>query len=119
MINVLNRNLSLGLLFVMLAYAVTVRADSVGEVSITAEQWSRVSSSRQFMAIDGLRNLVLELNRLPGSVLVVHYQGGENGLLLAQQFRNRMVATGLGSSRIQMVQGVPEDFVLVIKIQEG
>lgn len=70
------------------------------------------------MAIGGLGALVTEFNQQAASTINIHYQGGENGLLWAQQFRNRLVALGVESRRIQLVQGVPHDNTLVIELQE-
>ena len=109
--------LQLFLVMVLVLACGSARAAS-GDVSVTAEQWSRVSSPAEFMAIDGLREIIAELNQQPGSILNIHYQGGENGLLWAQQFRNRLVALGIESSRIQLVQGVPNNNTLVVELQE-
>lgn len=88
-----------------------------GDVTVTAEQWSRISLPKQFMALNGLRDLILEFNQKPGSNLLIHYQGGENGLLWAQQFRNRLVALGVESNRIQLIQGVTKNNSLVVGLQ--
>lgn len=103
----------------ILAVAFTSAIAASRDVSITAEQWSRVSSPTEFMSIDGLREIITELNQQPGSTLNIHYQGGENGLLWAQQFRNRLVALGIESNRIQLVQGVPNNNTLVVELQES
>ena len=89
------------------------------DVVVSSEQWSRISSAEEFMSIAGLRELIAEFNQQPQSVLNVHYQGGENGLLWAQQFQNRLVALGIDSERIQMVQGVPNANMLLIGLQEN
>ena len=89
------------------------------DVVVSSEQWSRISSAEEFMSIAGLRELIAEFNQQPQSVLNVHYQGGENGLLWAQQFQNRLVALGIDSKRIQMVQGVPNANMLLIGLQEN
>jgi hypothetical protein len=92
---------------------------AANDVSVTAEQWSRISSPKAFMAIGGLRDLVTDFNQQTASTLQIHYQGGENGLLWAQQFRNRLVALGIESSRIQLVQGATKNNTLVIGLQEN
>jgi len=77
-------------------------------ISISAEQWARVQSAADFMAIPGLKALVDSIadnqNRNK-RVLEIHYAGGENGQLWAQQVRNRLVGLGLDSSGIEMLQG--------------
>lgn len=107
-------------LLLMLSVAIALGSASAasGDVTVTAEQWSRISSPTEFMAIGGLRGIVAEFNQQSDSTLNIHYQGGESGLLWAQQFRNRLVALGVESSRIQLVQGVPRDNTLVVELQE-
>ena len=101
-------------------FFVLVNVSKAGsDVVVSSEQWSRISSAEEFMSIAGLRELITEFNQQPQSVLIVHYQGGENGLLWAQQFQNRLVALGIDSQRIQMVQGVPDANMLLIGLQEN
>jgi len=92
---------------------------ATGRITITADQWSRVSSAGDFITIEGLPALILQLNEFPASVLVVHYRGGETGQFKAQQFRNRLVAAGVEKSRVQLVQGVPDDAELVVGLQDN
>lgn len=113
------RKLLLLLLSLSISLVIGSASAASGDVIVSAEQWSRISSPAEFMVIGGLRGLVAEFNQQPGSTLNIHYQGGENGLLWAQQFRNRMVALGIESNRIQLVQGVPTNNTLVVELQEN
>jgi len=89
------------------------------DVVVSSEQWSRISTAEEFMSIAGLRELITGFNQQTQSILNIHYQGGENGLLWAQQFQNRLVALGIDSKRIQLVQGVPDSSTLRVGLQEN
>jgi len=89
------------------------------DVVVSSERWSRTSTAEEFMSIVGLRALITEFNQQPNSILTIHYQGGESGLLWAQQFQNRLVALGVDSKRIQLVQGVPNSSTLLVGLQEN
>jgi len=89
------------------------------DVVVSSEQWSRISTAEEFMSIAGLRELITGFNQQAQSILNIHYQGGENGLLWAQQFQNRLVALGIDSKRIQLVQGVPDSSTLRVGLQEN
>jgi len=89
------------------------------ELAVTGEQWARIKSPGDFMGIDGLRDLVTDLNQQPPVAIDIHYEGGENGLLWAQQFRNRLVALGIEGSRIQLVQGVSKAGSLQISLRKN
>ena len=93
-----------------------VCASGSGDVRITAEQWSRVSSPAEFKAIEGLGALIAVINQQPATDLTIHYRGGESGLLWARQFRNRLVALGIETGRIQMIQGVGKNYILEITV---
>ena len=111
---------SLIYLLPMVFFLVFIGVSKAGsDVVVSSEQWSRISSPEEFMSIAGLRELITEFNQQPQSVLNIHYQGGENGLLWAQQFQNRLVALGIDSERIQLVQGVPNANTLLIGLQEN
>ena len=111
---------SLIYLLPMVFFLVFIGVSKAGsDVVVSSEQWSRISSPEEFMSIAGLRELITEFNQQPQSMLNIHYQGGENGLLWAQQFQNRLVALGIDSERIQLVQGVPNANTLLIGLQEN
>jgi hypothetical protein len=111
---------SLIYLLPMVFFLVFIGVSKAGsDVVVSSELWSRISSPEEFMSIAGLRELITEFNQQPQSVLNIHYQGGENGLLWAQQFQNRLVALGIDSERIQLVQGVPNANTLLIGLQEN
>jgi len=91
-------------------------------ISISAEQWARVSSASDFMAIPGLKSLVDPVvgdKDASRQVLEIHYAGGESGQLWAQQVRNRLVGLGLESSRIELMQGVSVADQLQISTREA
>lgn len=91
-------------------------------ITISAEQWARVNSASDFMAIPGLKSLVdpeVEGKSAGRQVLEIHYAGGESGQLWAQQVRNRLVGLGLESSRIELMQGVSVADQLQISTREA
>ena len=75
------------------------------KVTVSSEMWARVNSTGKFIKITGLKKLVEELNSNEAVVLDINYAGGEAGQLWAQQFQNRLIALGIDSSRIYLVQG--------------
>ncbi len=86
------------------------------EVRVTSEQWERIRTVGEFVTIPGLKQLIMQMNDEKKSILDIHYPGGEGGQLWARQFQNRLVALGLGSNRIQLVQGVSSPGELQINI---
>jgi len=91
-------------------------------ITISAEQWARVNSASDFMAIPGLKSLVdpvVDGKNAKRPVLEIHYAGGESGQLWAQQVRNRLVGLGLESSRIELMQGVSVADQLQISAREA
>jgi len=74
-------------------------------VSVSSETWARIGTTTEFMEIAGLQKLVEEMNNNAEAVLEIHFAGGETGQLWAQQFRNRLIALGIESSRIILAQG--------------
>jgi len=104
-------------------WALSVPALAAGtSITVSAEQWARVSSASDFMAIPGLKSLVDPVTgdkKASRQVLEIHYAGGESGQLWAQQVRNRLVGLGLESNRIELVQGVSVADQLQISTREA
>ncbi len=85
-------------------------------VTINAIEWARPRHGEAITHLPGLAALVRELLDSPRNRLFIHYPGGEEGMLWAEELRSWLVALGIDSSRIEMLPGTasPDQIALTL-----
>ena len=94
------KRMGLSLVFLSLL-APAVSAD----VSISAIEWARPRNGQTIIQLPGLSPLVQQLLVSAENRLLVHYPGGEEGMLWAAEFRSWLVALGIDSARVELLPG--------------
>ena len=75
------------------------------DMSISAIEWARPRDGQAITQLPGLSDLVRQLLASGDNRLLVHYPGGEEGMLWAEEFRSWLVALGIDSTRIELLPG--------------
>ena len=91
------------------------------DVSISAMEWARPRDGQTITQLPGLSNLIRQLLASSKNRLLVHYPGGEEGMLWAEELRGWLVALGIDSSRIELLPGTsnPDAMVLSLTTSSG
>lgn len=105
-------------LFICLIATSLLLASSVQAQSwlITAETWEVPRSGLRLVEIKPLSNAVNALNQLPDASLNVIYPASESGILWANELRDWLVSLGIPSERIQLSDGLVDDFSLKLSL---
>ena len=85
-------------LFVTSAFAVNIEL-------LHAKEWSVPKKPTTLLAMPAINNSMKKLQASTNSVLKLKYPGGDEGTLWANELRSWLVALGLSSKRIELVQG--------------
>jgi hypothetical protein len=72
-------------------------------VVITAEQWAATDRTKLLREHDGLQGLLSIFEYQPQGVLIVHHPRTQQGAAWAEAFRTYLVALGIASKRIQLI----------------
>ncbi|KPK12542.1 MAG: hypothetical protein AMJ68_01275 [Acidithiobacillales bacterium SG8_45] len=75
---------------------------------ITSTEWARPRSGSQVVSFEVLQGVVSQLEQRPKSAVTIHYAGGDEGLLWAEELRGWLVALGVTGNRINLVPGLAE-----------
>jgi len=70
-----------------------------------ANEWSVPKKTTTLLAMPAINKSMKKLQANTGSVLKLKYPGGDEGTLWANELRSWLVALGLSSKRINLVQG--------------
>ncbi len=105
----------------ILSHAAEPLPDAVPLLAVTAEQWA--SNSEAIVSMPPLVAAMQDVMNRPASRIVLRYPRGEEGVAWAQELRDWLVALGMSSDRIEMVQsgagGAIELAVLAAPNKEG
>ena len=71
-------------------------------VTISAIEWARPRHGEVIVRLGGLAELVRGVLESPERRVFIHYPGGEEGMLWAEELRSWLVALGIDSSRIEL-----------------
>ncbi len=74
-------------------------------VSISAIEWARPRHGEVITRLGGLAELVRGVLESPERRIFVHYPGGEEGMLWAEELGSWLVALGIDSTRIELLPG--------------
>ena len=70
-----------------------------------ANEWSVPKQSTTILAIPAIHKSISKLRKNANSVLKIKYPGGDEGTLWVNELRSWLIALGLSSARIELVQG--------------
>ena len=70
-----------------------------------ANEWSVPKNTKTLLAIPAISNSMYKMQKNIDNVLKVKYPGGDEGALWVNELRSWLVALGLSSERIELVQG--------------
>lgn len=90
-----------------------------GEWNLTAEEWLRPRDGDRVLGFEALSAAVQTWDAHPGALIVIHYPGGDEGLLWAAQLRDWLVALGVPSAAIQTALGNERTDALSIAVDGG
>lgn len=82
---------------------------------ITSTEWARPRSGSQIVSFELLRGIVSHLEQRPKSAVTIHYAGGDEGLLWAEELRGWLVALGVTGDRIILAPGLAERDRIVLE----
>jgi len=85
--------------------------------TISADEWSRPRTGYSLSQMKPLQASINQLNKTPGSILVVQYPGGEEGVLWVSELKDWLVSMGIPSKRIQMRAGQANHETITIMLQ--
>lgn len=72
---------------------------------ISAAQWARPRHGDWLASQPSLVAAVEQLQQFPEAHLQIHYPGGDEGVLWAEELQSWLVALGLSSARIERMPG--------------
>ena len=105
-------------LVLLVSLAPAVEAVSA-PVTISAIEWARPRHGEAITRLPGLAGVVRDLLDSPEKRLLIHYPGGEEGMLWAEELRSWLVALGIDSSRIEMLPGTASPDAIELNIGES
>lgn len=83
---------------------------------VTAGEWALPRSGTALLKNDSLARVVRHLIDHPGDRLVLHYPGGDEGVLWAGELRGWLVALGIASERVVLMPGgTPEQIIMSVE----
>ena len=88
-------------------------------ITISAIEWARPRHGEAITRLQGLADMVRGLLESPDKRLFVHYPGGEEGMLWAEELRSWLVALGVDSSRIEMLPGTASPDAIELSLGES
>ncbi len=88
-------------------------------VTISAIEWARPRHGEVITRLPGLADVVQGLLESPEGRIFVHYPGGEEGMLWAEELRSWLVALGIDSSRIELLPGTQNPDAIELSLGES
>ena len=106
------------LVILLISLSPVVQAANI-PVTISAIEWARPRHGEAITRLPGLADIVHRLLESPEKRLFIHYPGGEEGMLWAEELRSWLVALGVDSSRIEMLPGTASPDAIELNIDES
>ena len=72
---------------------------------LRANEWSVPKKTTTLLAMPAIKKSMVKLQNNLNSILKIKYPGGDEGTLWVNELRSWLIALGLSSSRIELVQG--------------
>lgn len=89
----------------VLSHAAESQPDVLSLLAVTAEQWASPRNGEAIVSMPPLVAAMQDVISRPASRIALRHPGGEEGVAWAQELRDWLVALGMSSDRIEMVQG--------------
>ncbi len=89
----------------VLSHAADPLPDAAPLLTVTAEQWANPRNGETLVSMPPLVAAMQDVMNRPASRIALRHPRGEEGLAWAQELRDWLVALGMSSDRIEMVQG--------------
>ena len=70
-----------------------------------ADTWARPRTGETLLEMPEIRQLMQQWHKTPERVIEIHYPGGEQGMLWAQELRDWLVSLGVPSAQIKTLVG--------------
>lgn len=86
------------------------------EFTLTQDEWARPRQGDTLVQMAPLRAAVQAMDGAPGSRLLVHYPGGEEGGLWAHELRAWLIALGVSAQEIELVPGGADSLALRLQV---
>lgn len=87
------------------------------EGSITAATWAQPRHGEWLLQHEGIATVVRALQLQPESRLQLHYPGGDEGALWAEELQAWLVALGVPGSRIERIPGSRQEDAIHLRLQ--
>ena len=72
---------------------------------LRANEWSVPKKTTTLLTMPAIQKSMVKLQKDVNSILKIKYPGGDEGTLWVNELRSWLIALGLSSSRIELVQG--------------
>lgn len=72
---------------------------------LTTSEWNVPRTTETILAMPALQKTIQAYNQNPGSIIQIHYPGGDEGTLWASELRSWLVALGVASRHIELLPG--------------
>ena len=101
---------------------ITVSVDAAEHAfTINVDEWARPRSGERIIEFQALQNLSSVWSQTTsGSIIEIYYPGGDEGMLIAKELNNWLVALGIASSHIRLRSGSSRvDQIELIIVEPG
>ena len=85
---------------------------------LSADEWARPRDGRGIVSMPVLEKSVQVWREQPALHLIIHYPGGEEGMLWARELQDWLVALGVPSSHIQTISGHSRKDAVTIELRK-
>ena len=85
---------------------------------LSADEWARPRDGKGIVSMPVLKESILAWRGQPDLNLVIHYPGGEEGILWAKELQDWLVALGIPSSHIQTISGHSRKDAVTIELRK-
>lgn len=107
------------LVFLSIAGINGVFAEEMPSMNISYEQWEASRHGEKLIKLAELTDLLRLWTENTEKMLEMHYPGGEEGELWAQELMDWLIALGVPSSSMQAVPGSGNEDIIKIVLTQG
>jgi hypothetical protein len=107
-----------GVLIVLILAAMFPIHASGQQWILSADEWARPRDGEGLTSMPALKKSVHAWGEQSSLKLVIHYPGGEEGILWAKELQDWLIALGIPSSHIQTISGHSRKDAVTIELRE-
>lgn len=85
---------------------------------LSADEWARPRDGKGLVSMSALKKTVQAWGKQSNLKMVVHYPGGEEGILWAKELQDWLIALGIPSSHIQTISGHSRKDAITIELRK-